>query len=185
MLFYTWPLKYIGMGEVAVILVWGPLMVGGGYYVITGARVNADVILASLPCALAATTVLFGKHTDKLDADAAKGIRTMPVLLGEKNARYATIAMVIAAVRAGALPDPQRLPVVADAGGVLRRRLGVEGDPGLRARAPGGTAARVPAEHLAAVVRGARASSTRDASAMLFLLGLILDVIARGVGLVG
>src|SRR5262245_23753110 len=29
-LFYTWPLKYIGMGEVAVILVWGPLMVGGG-----------------------------------------------------------------------------------------------------------------------------------------------------------
>ena len=32
-LFYTWPLKYIGMGEVAVILVWGPLMVGGGYYV--------------------------------------------------------------------------------------------------------------------------------------------------------
>jgi 1,4-dihydroxy-2-naphthoate octaprenyltransferase len=93
-LFYTWPLKYIGMGEVAVIIVWGPLMVGGGYYVITGG-VNADVILASLPCALAATTVLFGKHTDKLDADAAKGIRTMPVLLGEKNARYATIAMVI------------------------------------------------------------------------------------------
>src|SRR6185295_9547084 len=50
-LFYTWPLKYIGMGEVAVIIVWGPLMVGGGYYVITG-NVNADVILASMPCAL-------------------------------------------------------------------------------------------------------------------------------------
>src|SRR5262245_14950190 len=35
-LFYTWPLKYIGLGEVAVIIVWGPLMVGGGYYSITG-----------------------------------------------------------------------------------------------------------------------------------------------------
>ena len=35
-LFYTWPLKYIGLGELAVIVVWGPLMVGGGYYVITG-----------------------------------------------------------------------------------------------------------------------------------------------------
>ena len=91
-LFYTWPLKYIGMGEVAVILVWGPLMVGGGYYVITG-QVSTPVILASLPVALAATTVLFGKHIDKLDADAGKGIRTMPVLVGERNARYATIAM--------------------------------------------------------------------------------------------
>jgi 1,4-dihydroxy-2-naphthoate polyprenyltransferase len=91
-LFYTWPLKYIGMGEVAVIIVWGPLMVGGGYYVITG-HVSPTVILASLPVALAATTVLFGKHIDKLDADAAKGIRTMPVLLGERTARLATIGM--------------------------------------------------------------------------------------------
>jgi len=37
--------------------------------------------------------VLFGKHIDKLGADSAKGIRTMPVLLGERNARYATIVM--------------------------------------------------------------------------------------------
>jgi 1,4-dihydroxy-2-naphthoate octaprenyltransferase len=92
-LFYTWPLKYIGLGEVAVILVWGPLMVGGGYYVITGS-IDGNVILASLPCALAATTVLFGKHIDKLGDDEAKGIRTMPVLLGEHNARAATIAML-------------------------------------------------------------------------------------------
>jgi 1,4-dihydroxy-2-naphthoate octaprenyltransferase len=91
-LFYTWPLKYIGLGEVAVIIVWGPLMVGGGYYVITG-QISPAVIVASLPVALAATTVLFGKHIDKLDADAAKGIRTMPVLLGERRARYATIGM--------------------------------------------------------------------------------------------
>lgn len=92
-LFYTWPLKYIGMGEVAVIVVWGPLMVGGGYYVVTGAISN-EVLLASLPVALAATTVLFGKHTDKLEADRAKGIRTMPVLLGETVSRWATIAML-------------------------------------------------------------------------------------------
>lgn len=92
-LFYTWPLKYIGMGEVAVIVVWGPLMVGGGYYVITG-QISSSVIIASLPVALAATTVLFGKHTDKLEADAAKGIRTMPVLLGERNSRLTTIGML-------------------------------------------------------------------------------------------
>jgi 1,4-dihydroxy-2-naphthoate octaprenyltransferase len=92
-LFYTWPLKYVGLGEVAVILVWGPLMVGGGYYVVTGDW-NWPVIVASLPCALAATTVLFGKHTDKLEADRAKGIRTMPVLLGEAASRQVTIGML-------------------------------------------------------------------------------------------
>ncbi len=91
-LFYTWPLKYIGLGEVAVIAVWGPLMVGGGYYVVTG-QISWPVVIASLPVALAATTVLFGKHIDKLEADSAKKIRTMPVLLGERNARYVTLAM--------------------------------------------------------------------------------------------
>jgi 1,4-dihydroxy-2-naphthoate octaprenyltransferase len=30
-LFYTFPLKFFGLGEVAVIIVWGPLMVGGTY----------------------------------------------------------------------------------------------------------------------------------------------------------
>jgi len=94
-LFYTWPLKYIGMGEVAVIIVWGPLMVGGGYYVITG-NISTNVLLASLPFAVAATTVLFGKHTDKLEADEAKGIKTMPVLLGERNSRITTILMFAA-----------------------------------------------------------------------------------------
>ena len=46
-LFYTWPLKYIGMGEPAVLLVWGPLMVGGGFYIITGSWSN-DVAVASI-----------------------------------------------------------------------------------------------------------------------------------------
>lgn len=92
-LFYTWPLKYIGLGEVAVIVVWGPLMVGGGYYVVTN-QISTHVLLASLPFALAATTVLFGKHTDKLEADRDKGIRTMPVLLGERNSRYTTIGLI-------------------------------------------------------------------------------------------
>lgn len=94
-LFYTWPLKYLGLGEPAVILVWGPLMVGGGYYVVAG-RVYTEVLLASLPFALAATTVLFGKHIDKLEADQAKKIRTMPVLLGHRLARYFTIVMLTA-----------------------------------------------------------------------------------------
>jgi 1,4-dihydroxy-2-naphthoate polyprenyltransferase len=93
-LFYTWPLKYIGLGEVAVILVWGPLMIGGGYFVITGVW-SWQVVVASLPYALGTTMVIFGKHIDKLDQDKAKGIHTLPVLLGQNNARMAAIGMMI------------------------------------------------------------------------------------------
>ncbi len=94
-LFYTWPLKYIGMGEPAVLVVWGPLMVGGGYYIITGEWSN-QVAVASVAYALGPTAVLFGKHIDKLDADSGKGIRTLPVILGEKNSRYSVLGMLVA-----------------------------------------------------------------------------------------
>jgi 1,4-dihydroxy-2-naphthoate polyprenyltransferase len=92
-LFYTWPLKYVGLGELAVLVVWGPLMIGGGYYIITGVW-DWNVVLAGLPYALGATTVIFGKHIDKYAADKAKGIYTLPVLLGERAARYAALTMM-------------------------------------------------------------------------------------------
>ncbi len=94
-LFYTFPLKYIGMGEPAVLAVWGPLMVGGTYYVVTGEWSN-NVAVASLAYALGPTAVLFGKHIDKLDADEAKKIRTMPVILGERWSRYTVLGMLVA-----------------------------------------------------------------------------------------
>jgi 1,4-dihydroxy-2-naphthoate octaprenyltransferase len=94
-LFYTFPLKYIGMGEPAVLAVWGPLMVGGGYFIITGEWSN-NVAIASLAYALGPTAVLFGKHIDKLEADEAKGIRTLPVILGERNSRVAVCVMLVA-----------------------------------------------------------------------------------------
>jgi len=90
-LFYTYPLKYIGLGELAVLLVWGPLMIGGGYFVITG-NWSWTAILLSLPYALSTTLVIFGKHIDKLKQDREKRIKTVPVLLGERRARY--LAMV-------------------------------------------------------------------------------------------
>lgn len=93
-LFYTWPLKYIGLGEVTLLLVWGPLMVGGGYYVLTGDW-SWNVALAGLSYSLGVAAALMGKHIDKLDMDAAKHIRTLPVLLGDRLARYTTLAFII------------------------------------------------------------------------------------------
>ncbi len=96
--FYVAPplkLKHRGLGEPGVFLVWGPLMIGGAYFVTTG-QIPAWVLAASLPYALLVTVVLFGKHIDKLEADAAKGIRTLPVLLGADRARTAAQGLVLA-----------------------------------------------------------------------------------------
>lgn len=95
LLFYTWPLKHLGLGEVAVIIVWGPLMIGGGYYMLTGTWSN-EVMLAGLPYALGVTAVIFGKHIDKYHEDKAKGIHTLPVIIGEKVSRYILICAVLA-----------------------------------------------------------------------------------------
>jgi 1,4-dihydroxy-2-naphthoate octaprenyltransferase len=87
-LFYTYPLKYIALGEITVFLVWGPLMIAGGYYVITGLPWDWQIVLASLPYAIVVTSVLFGKHIDKLQQDKDLKIYTLPVVLGETAARW-------------------------------------------------------------------------------------------------
>ena len=110
--FYVAPplrLKHRGLGEPGVAVVWGPLMIGGTYFVTTG-EAPAWVFLASLPYAVLVTTVLFGKHVDKHDSDKAKGIHTLPVILGKDRALLWTrwmmssfFVLVVALVLAGVL----------------------------------------------------------------------------------
>lgn len=94
LLFYTWPLKQLALGEIAVLLVWGPLMVGGGYYVITH-RWDWNIIAVSLTYAFGVTAVIFGKHIDKMQADRAKNILTLPSVLGERVARFVVIGLML------------------------------------------------------------------------------------------
>lgn len=96
--FYVAPpikLKHHGLGEPGVFIVWGPLMIAGTYFVATG-TLPGWVWIDSLPYAILVTTVLFGKHIDKISADTPKGIRTLPVILGETRARWVAQALMIA-----------------------------------------------------------------------------------------
>jgi len=88
--FYVAPpfkLKHHGLGEPGVFIVWGPLMIGGTYSVTAGSFAPW-VLVASLPYALLVMTVLIGKHCDKFDADSAKGIKTLPVILGRERSLF-------------------------------------------------------------------------------------------------
>lgn len=119
---YTAPplrLKKRGLGEPDVLIVWGPLMVCGTYYSAVGS-VGWDIVLASIPYGLLCTTVLMGKHTDKIPYDEPRGIRTLPVMLGAARARTATLAMLVGfyvlvavAVAVGAMPWPALLVLLA------------------------------------------------------------------------
>jgi 1,4-dihydroxy-2-naphthoate polyprenyltransferase len=94
---YTAPplrLKKHGLGEPTVLVVWGPLMVGGTYYAAAG-HLPFSIVVASLPYALLCTAVLMGKHIDKIPWDRPDGTHTLPVLLGESTARVLTQAMMV------------------------------------------------------------------------------------------
>jgi 1,4-dihydroxy-2-naphthoate octaprenyltransferase len=97
--FYVAPpikLKHRGLGEPGVFVVWGPLMIGGTYFVTAGELPSPGVWLACIPYALIVTTVLIGKHIDKREADRDKGIRTLPVILGERVSLWLNVALMIA-----------------------------------------------------------------------------------------
>ena len=93
------PLKRIGLGEPTVFVVWGPLMVGGTFYVLSGA-LPLWVLIASIPYAVSVTTVLFGKHIDKIEYDTKLGVKTVPVLLGEAATKTVLKALIIIAYAA-------------------------------------------------------------------------------------
>jgi 1,4-dihydroxy-2-naphthoate polyprenyltransferase len=95
--FYVAPplnLKKHGLGELDVFLTWGPLMIGGVYLVATG-TLPLWVLAFSVPYALLVTSVLFGKHIDKIEPDTKLGIRTLPVIMGERLARRTNQALMI------------------------------------------------------------------------------------------
>lgn len=96
-LFYTWPLKHIALGEFAVWIVWGPLMVGAASFAVVG-DVSREVLLLGALYGLAPLVVILAKHTDKRDDDIARGVRTLPALLSERTCRILIAAAALSQV---------------------------------------------------------------------------------------
>jgi len=102
LLAYTYPFKYWGLGEFAIFLIWGPIMVTGVYLVLAlgsgGDTANMwKVALAGVPFGLSVASINIGKHIDKMKDDKVKGVGTFPVRVGQTFARYTDIFSIVMA----------------------------------------------------------------------------------------
>jgi len=95
LLFYTWPLKYWALGELAIFLIWGPIMIAGVYFVLAlgsgGEMSNLwKVALAGIPFGLSVASINVGKHIDKMVDDRQKGVGTFPSVWGRPSLAMST-----------------------------------------------------------------------------------------------
>lgn len=97
LIFYTWPLKYLGVGELLIFLIWGPILIGGEYLVLSRGWVDTAWLaaLAGVSFGLSVVSINIGKHIDKADADREKRVGTLPVRIGERAARYVNIVVMV------------------------------------------------------------------------------------------
>ncbi len=97
--FYSLPplkLSYRGLGELAVGITFGPLIVSGAYLVQTG-TLHAQVLLASLPIGFMIANVLWINQYPDLEADTRGHKRNLVVRLGKKRGLWVYRALFFAA----------------------------------------------------------------------------------------
>jgi 1,4-dihydroxy-2-naphthoate octaprenyltransferase len=119
---YTAPplkLVYRGLGELAVALGFGPIMLLGAYVVQIGRLAWEPLVLSLVPGILVAL-ILFVNEIPDRRSDAATGKRTLPVRLappairtGYLVAALAAFSVIIGGVAVGLLPWPTMLALAA------------------------------------------------------------------------
>lgn len=87
-IFYTGKpisLKYRALGELAVFVIWGPLMVSGAY-IVQRDMFSLDALLISIPQGLLVALVLFANNARDTKYDESRKIKTIGMLQsGERN----------------------------------------------------------------------------------------------------
>ncbi|HEX5823505.1 MAG TPA: prenyltransferase [Candidatus Limnocylindrales bacterium] len=115
------PLKFVyrGLGEIAVAIGFGPLMLLGAYVVQTRGLLAWEPVVASLPIALLVALILYVNEIPDRRGDARAGKRTLPVRLSKPNviagyrlAAVAAYAILVGGVVAGLLPIPALLALL-------------------------------------------------------------------------
>ncbi len=89
------PLAYLGLGEVFVVLFFGLIAISGTYY-LNAPGFSGAALLAGLQIGLHASVLLAVNNLRDIDGDRAAGKRTLAVRFGLGFARRETAALVLA-----------------------------------------------------------------------------------------
>lgn len=88
--------KHYALGEIAVFLMWGPLMISASYFIQIGSFERiVPVLLVSIPQGLWVALVLLANNLKDIDYDSQSAINTLGTFLGRKKAIRFFSALVI------------------------------------------------------------------------------------------
>jgi 1,4-dihydroxy-2-naphthoate octaprenyltransferase len=129
--------KYSALGEVAIFLIWGPLMFEGAY-VAQRQQPAVEALVASVPFGVLVALVLFANNLRDIEYDRRSGIKTIAILLGHRRSLvlyaglmlsayvYVALAVAVRALSAWTLLVALSLPLAI---GLLRSfRRGIPDD---------------------------------------------------------
>jgi 1,4-dihydroxy-2-naphthoate octaprenyltransferase len=89
-------LKYRALGEVAVFLIWGPLMFLGAY-VVQRQEFSGSALVVSVPFGVLVALVLFANNIRDAEQDRRTGVRTLGTVLGRERGLMAFTALILCA----------------------------------------------------------------------------------------
>ncbi|GAA5035822.1 1,4-dihydroxy-2-naphthoate octaprenyltransferase [Marivirga lumbricoides] len=90
------PYGYLGLGDVFVFLFFGLVGVVGTYF-LHAESIEPTVFLPAIACGFLATGVLNVNNIRDIKSDELAGKRSIPVRLGQKNAKIYHIALIVSA----------------------------------------------------------------------------------------
>ncbi len=91
------PLAYNGLGDVFVLVFFGPVAVAGTYWV-QALEMRPELLLAGFGIGALNTAILVANNLRDLETDRRAGKRTLPVLLGRRAGRIEFAALLLVAL---------------------------------------------------------------------------------------
>jgi 1,4-dihydroxy-2-naphthoate octaprenyltransferase len=89
-------LGYLGLGDVFVLIFFGPVALAGTYYV-QALDISLPIILAGIPFGMISNAILTVNNLRDIETDKKSGKKTLAVRFGRTFARYEYLAMLLGA----------------------------------------------------------------------------------------
>lgn len=91
-----YPLAYLGLGEIFVLIFFGPVAVGGTYYLFS-AKINSLVLGVGLSAGMISSAILVVNNLRDIESDRLCGKLTLAARFGAEFARLEYIALLVTA----------------------------------------------------------------------------------------